>query len=44
MRSNIDKAITKIECAKGCIFSDPKTAREFLDYAIEYLQKEKVSE
>jgi len=40
MRSNKDKAITKIQCALGCINSDSKTAREFLNYAIEYLQKD----
>ena len=40
MRTNKDKAITKIQCAMGEIFSNPKRAREFLKCAIEYLSNE----
>jgi hypothetical protein len=39
MKTDKEKAITKIKCALACLVSNPKSARLFLEYAIKYLEE-----
>jgi hypothetical protein len=39
MRTALDKAITKIDCALSTMYSDPETTRVFLEAAKKYIEQ-----